>query len=40
MKKKYHKWVERKKERCVYDCKRCGSWTANVNLYKKDICRN
>lgn len=33
-----HRWKKRKNRRGVYDCKPCGMWTANLLLYKMDVC--
>jgi hypothetical protein len=31
-------WTARKGERGVYDCYDCGSWTANMPLYRATVC--
>lgn len=33
-----HDWTPREGQRGVYDCPRCGMWTANKPLYKNDPC--
>ena len=32
------RWMARPKERGVYDCPDCKSWTANKPLYSKTVC--
>lgn len=31
-------WTAREGERGTYDCPQCGSWTANLPLYKNAVC--
>lgn len=31
-------WTPRKGERGTYDCLDCGCWTANLPLYRFDVC--
>jgi hypothetical protein len=33
-----HDWVERADDHGVYDCVNCTSWTANLPLYKDEVC--
>jgi hypothetical protein len=33
-----HEWTLRAGTKDVYDCPRCGMWTANLPLYKNDEC--
>jgi hypothetical protein len=32
-------WTPREGKRGVYDCPRCGCWTANLPLYKDSVCQ-